>query len=61
MLTFFINTTILLTYLFLLDSVLKMKEFNKYNALWVESDAVSKVISLDAGFVSFDLYTHDRE
>ena len=60
MLTFFINTTILLTYLFLLDSVLKMKEFNKYNALWVESDAVSKVISLDAGFVSFDLYTYDR-
>ena len=37
-----------------------MKEFNKYNALWVESDAVSKVISLDAGFVSFDLYTYDR-
>ena len=58
--TFFVNTTILLTYLFLLDSVLEMEEFNKYNALWVESDAVSKVISLDAGFVSFDLYTYDR-
>ena len=60
MLTFFINTTMILTYLFLLDSLLKMKEFYKNNMFWVENDAVSKAILLDAGFVEFDLYTHDR-
>ena len=28
--------------------------------LCVEKDAISKVIPLDAGFVEFDVYTHNR-
>ena len=59
MLTFFVNTTIILTHLFLVHCVSKMKESNKNKALWAGRDVVSKGIPLATGFVEFDLYTHD--
>jgi len=37
-----------------------MAEFHKNNMLWVEKHAISKANSLDAGFVEFDVYTHNR-